>query len=52
VLGARRRDAERTVASLAVDVPLPMVQLPRLPCNDLGPEEIGTLSDLLAAAVC
>ena len=52
VLGARRRDAERTVASLAADVPLPMVQLPRLPCNDLGPEEIGTLSDLLAAAVC
>jgi anion-transporting ArsA/GET3 family ATPase len=51
VLGARRRDAERTVASLAADLAMPMLQLPRLPSNDLGPEEISTLSDLLAAAV-
>jgi anion-transporting ArsA/GET3 family ATPase len=50
VLGARRRDAERTIANLAVDPGLPMLQLPRLPCNDLGPEEVGALAELLAAA--
>lgn len=50
VLGARRRDAERTVASLAADPGLPMLQLPRLPSNDLGPDEITILADLLAAA--
>jgi anion-transporting ArsA/GET3 family ATPase len=50
VLGARRRDAERTVASLARDPALPMLQLPRLPSNDLGPAEINRLADILAAA--
>ncbi len=50
VLGARRRDAERTVASLAIDPALPMIQLPRLPSNDLGPEEIARLADILTAA--
>jgi hypothetical protein len=50
VLGARRRDAERTIANLATDPGLPMLELPRLPSNDLGPEEIGMLADLLAAA--
>jgi anion-transporting ArsA/GET3 family ATPase len=49
ILGARRRDAERTVAGLTADLALPMLQLPRLPSNDLGPEEIGALADLLAA---
>jgi anion-transporting ArsA/GET3 family ATPase len=47
VLGARRRDAERTVASLAANPGLPMLQLPRLPSNDLGPEDIAILADLL-----
>jgi anion-transporting ArsA/GET3 family ATPase len=51
ILGARRRDAERTVASLAAALALPMLQLPRLPSNDLGPEEIGALADLLATTV-
>jgi anion-transporting ArsA/GET3 family ATPase len=50
VLGARRRDAERTVASLALDPGLPMLQLPRLPSNGLGPAEITQLADILAAA--
>jgi anion-transporting ArsA/GET3 family ATPase len=50
VLGARRRDAERIVAGLATDPGLPMLQLPRLPSNDLGPEEVDCLADLLAAA--
>jgi len=51
VLAARRRDADRIVAGLASDPGLPMLQLPRLPSNDLGPEEVGNLADLLAAAL-
>jgi anion-transporting ArsA/GET3 family ATPase len=51
VLAARRRDADRVVASLATDPGLPMIQLPRLPSNSLGPEEINHLSDLLAASL-
>lgn len=51
VLGARRRDAERTVDGLAVDPGLPMLQLPRLPSNDLGPEEVAQLADIFAQAV-
>jgi anion-transporting ArsA/GET3 family ATPase len=48
VLAARRRDAERIVAGLVGDPGLSMLQLPRLPTNDLGPEEIALLADLLA----
>jgi anion-transporting ArsA/GET3 family ATPase len=51
VLAARRRDAERIVASLAGDPGLPMLQLPRLPTGDLGPEEIAHLADLLAGCL-
>jgi anion-transporting ArsA/GET3 family ATPase len=51
VLAARRRDADRIVTGLASDPGLPMLQLPRLPSNDLGPEEIGHLADLLAKAL-
>jgi anion-transporting ArsA/GET3 family ATPase len=51
VLAARRRDADRIVTGLASDPGLPMLQLPRLPSNDLGPEEVGYLADLLAAAL-
>ena len=50
VLAARRRDADRIVAGLANDPGLPMIQLPRLPSNDLGPEEIGHLANLLATS--
>jgi len=50
VLAARRRDAERIVASLAKEPALPMIELPRLPTNDLGPEEVTRLADLLAHA--
>ncbi len=50
VLAARRRDAERIVAGLAGDPALPMLELPRLPTNDLGPHEIALLADLLADA--
>lgn len=48
VLGARRRDAERTVAALVENPALPMLQLPRLPSNDLGPAEIVALADAFA----
>jgi len=48
VLAARRHDAERIVAGLTGDPGLPMVQIPRLPTNDLGPEEIASLGSLLA----
>ncbi|HEX7506010.1 MAG TPA: hypothetical protein VF550_04510, partial [Polyangia bacterium] len=51
VLAARRRDAERIVSGLESDPRLPMLHLPRLPSNDLGPEEINHLADLLAAAL-
>jgi anion-transporting ArsA/GET3 family ATPase len=48
VLAARRRDADRIIVGLASDPGLPMLQLPRLPSNDLGPEEVDHLADLLA----
>lgn len=51
VLAARRRDAERIVSGLESDPGLPMLHLPRLPSNDLGPAEIDHLADLLAAAL-
>jgi anion-transporting ArsA/GET3 family ATPase len=51
VLAARRRDAARIVSSLARDPGLPMIQLPRIPCNDLGPEQIAQLADILGASV-
>jgi hypothetical protein len=51
VLAARRRDADRIIAGLASDPGLPMLQLPRLPSNDFGPEEISQLADLLTAAI-
>jgi len=51
VLAARRRDADRIIAGLASDPGLPMLSLPRLPSNDLGPEEIAHLADLLAQAL-
>jgi anion-transporting ArsA/GET3 family ATPase len=51
VLASRRRDAERIVAGLADAPALPMIELPRLPCNDLGPQEIDHLADLLSNAL-
>jgi anion-transporting ArsA/GET3 family ATPase len=51
VLAARRRDADRIVTGLASNPGLPMLQLPRLPSNDLGPEEVAHLADLLATAL-
>jgi len=51
VLAARRRDADRILAGLASDPGLPMFHLPRLPSNDLGPDEIDHLADLLAEAL-
>jgi len=47
VLAARRHDADRIVEGLAGDPGLPMIQLPRLPTGDLGPEEIAALADIL-----
>ncbi len=51
ILAARRRDADRIVAGFDSDPGLPMLQLPRLPSNDLGPDEIAHLADLLAIAL-
>jgi anion-transporting ArsA/GET3 family ATPase len=48
ILAARRSDAERILENLARDPGLPMIQLPRMPTNDLGPAEIEQLSRLLA----
>lgn len=47
LLAARRDDAERLLHSLARDPGLPIIQLPRMPTNDLGPAEIEHLSRLL-----
>jgi anion-transporting ArsA/GET3 family ATPase len=47
VLAARRDDAERILENLARDPGLPMIQLPRMPTNDLGPAEIEQLSRFL-----
>jgi anion-transporting ArsA/GET3 family ATPase len=51
VLAARRRDAEQTVARLAANPGLPMLELPRLPTSDLGPDEITALVDLVAPSL-
>jgi anion-transporting ArsA/GET3 family ATPase len=48
ILAARRRDADRIVDGLATDPGLPMIQLPRLPTSDLGPEEIEDLAGRFA----
>jgi Mrp family chromosome partitioning ATPase len=47
LLAERRRDAAQILARLAVDPGLPMIELPRLPETDLGPEEVVQLSDAL-----
>jgi anion-transporting ArsA/GET3 family ATPase len=51
ILAARRHDADRIVAGFGSDPGLPMLQLPRLPSNDLGPDEIAHLAALLAVAL-
>jgi anion-transporting ArsA/GET3 family ATPase len=51
VVAARRRDADRILATLQTDPGLPLLQLPRLPSNDLGPAEIARLADILAKAL-
>jgi anion-transporting ArsA/GET3 family ATPase len=51
IVAARRRDADRIVTSLASEPGLTMLQLPRLPCNNLGPEEVTHLADLLSDAM-
>ena len=47
ILAARRCDAERIIQNLARDPGLPIIQLPRLPTNDMGPSEVEQLSRLL-----
>jgi hypothetical protein len=47
ILAARRSEAERIVESLSRDPGLPMIQLPRMPTNDVGPTEVEQLSRLL-----
>jgi len=49
IFAARRSDAERIIEGLSRDPALPMVQLPRMPTNDLGPAEVEQLSRLLGA---
>jgi hypothetical protein len=48
LLRDRRRDAERVLAGLRDDPGLPILELPRLPATDLGPDEIDELAALLA----
>lgn len=43
-LAARRQDAERILSGLRQDPGLPLVEMPRLPTNHLGPEHIDQLS--------
>jgi len=47
ILVARRCDAERIMDNLSRDPGLPMIRLPRMPTNDLGPAEVEHLSRLL-----
>jgi anion-transporting ArsA/GET3 family ATPase len=47
VLAARRRDAENILKGFKNSPGLSMLQLPRLPSNNIGPEEIMYLADLL-----
>jgi Mrp family chromosome partitioning ATPase len=49
LLARRRHEAERVLARLQEDPGLPIVELPRLPTTDLGPQELATLSDALYA---
>jgi hypothetical protein len=49
ILAARRNDAERIIEGLRRDPALPMIQLPRMPTNDIGPAEVEQLSRLLGA---
>ncbi len=46
-LGARRQEAERILDTLRADPALPLVELPRLATNHLGPEHIEQLSRAL-----
>ncbi|HEY0709612.1 MAG TPA: ArsA family ATPase [Polyangia bacterium] len=48
LLAERRRDAAQILARLATEPGLPMIELPRLPETDLGPEEVAQLADALA----
>lgn len=50
VLAERRRDAERILIQLTEALGLPLLELPRLPTNDLGPAEIEHLAGLLIAS--
>jgi hypothetical protein len=47
ILAARRTDAERIIQNLTRDPGLPIIQLPRLPTNNMGPSEVEQLSRLL-----
>jgi anion-transporting ArsA/GET3 family ATPase len=49
VLAARRRDAEKIMLALAERPGLPILELPKLPTNDVGPAEIEHLAGLLVS---
>jgi anion-transporting ArsA/GET3 family ATPase len=51
VLAERRHDANLVLARLAREPGLPMIELPRLPETDLGPDELVVLSTTLAAGL-
>jgi anion-transporting ArsA/GET3 family ATPase len=51
LLRERRRDAERVLAQLRRDPGLPIIELPRLPSTNLGPEEVAELAGVLQAAL-
>jgi hypothetical protein len=47
IMAARRSDAERIIENLRRNPGLPLIQLPRMPTNDIGPTEVEQLSRLL-----
>jgi anion-transporting ArsA/GET3 family ATPase len=51
VLSERRHDASLMLARLAREPGLPMIELPRLPETDLGPEAVSALADALSAGL-
>ena len=50
LLRDRRLDAEQNLERLRRDPALPMVQLPRLPATNLGPDEVAELAAAIAAS--
>jgi hypothetical protein len=51
VLAERRHDADLVLARLHREPGLPMIELPRLPETDLGPDQLAVLARALATGL-